>query len=129
MVCDRKNFRYHAVQAYRKQYGLDLHLGDADKSLRFWDNFDLQSSHVIAALLAKAHAIKVKGSGELVVWGSGTPRREFLYADDLADALVFLMQYYSGEEHINVGVGRDMTIRELAELVVRTVGIKSALFL
>ncbi len=110
-------------RAYRKQYGLDYISAMPTNLYGFWDNFDLQSSHVIAALLAKAHAIKTKGGGELLVWGSGTPRREFLYADDLADALVFLMRNYSGEEHVNVGVGDDVTIRELAELIVRVVGI------
>jgi GDP-L-fucose synthase len=114
-------------RAYRKQYGLDYISAMPTNLYGFWDNFDLQSSHVIAALLAKAHAIKAKGAGELVVWGSGTPRREFLYADDLADALVFLMRNYSGEEHVNVGVGDDVTIRELAELIARIVGIDSQL--
>jgi len=114
-------------RAYRRQHGLDFISAMPTNLYGFADNFDLQSSHVIAALLAKAHAIKAKGSGELVVWGSGTPRREFLYSDDLADALVFLMQHYSGEEHINVGVGDDVTIRELAELITRVVGIKAPL--
>lgn len=114
-------------RAYRRQHGLDFISAMPTNLYGFADNFDLQSSHVIAALLAKAHAIKTKGSGELVVWGSGTPRREFLYADDLADALVFLVQHYSGEEHINVGVGDDVTIRELAELIVRIVGIDAPL--
>lgn len=110
-------------RAYRRQHGLDYISAMPTNLYGFWDNFDLQSSHVIAALLAKAHAIKTNGSGDLVVWGSGTPRREFLYADDLADALIFLMRHYSGEEHVNVGVGDDVTIRELAELIVRVVGI------
>jgi GDP-L-fucose synthase len=114
-------------RAYRRQYGLDYISAMPTNLYGFWDNFDLQSSHVIAALLAKAHAIKANGSGELVVWGSGSPRREFLYADDLADALVFLMRHYSGEEHINVGVGDDVTIRELAELIVGVVGINAPL--
>jgi GDP-L-fucose synthase len=110
-------------RAYRKQYGLDYISAMPTNLYGFRDNFDLQSSHVIAALLAKAHAIKAKGAGELVVWGSGTPRREFLHADDLADALVFLIRNYSGDEHVNVGVGHDVTIRELAELIARIVGI------
>lgn len=114
-------------RAYRRQYGLDFISAMPTNLYGFADNFDLQSSHVIAALLAKAHAIKTKGSAELVVWGSGTPRREFLYADDLADALVFLMQHYSGEEHINVGVGDDVAIRELAEMIMRIVGIEAPL--
>lgn len=114
-------------RAYRRQYGLDYISAMPTNLYGFWDNFDLQSSHVIAALLAKAHAIKVQGVGELVVWGSGTPRREFLFADDLADALVFLMRHYSGEEHVNVGVGDDVTIRELAELIIHVVGIRAQL--
>jgi GDP-L-fucose synthase len=114
-------------RAYRRQYGLDYISAMPTNLYGFWDNFDLQSSHVIAALVAKAHDIKVKGAGELVVWGSGTPRREFLFADDLADALVFLMRNYSGEEHVNVGVGDDVTIRELAELIIRVVGIRAPL--
>jgi GDP-L-fucose synthase len=114
-------------RAYRRQYGLDFISAMPTNLYGFADNFDLQSSHVIAALLAKAHAIKTTGGGELVVWGTGTPRREFLYSDDLADALVFLMQHYSGEEHVNVGVGDDVTIRELAEMIVRVVGIDAPL--
>jgi len=114
-------------RAYRRQYGLDYISAMPTNLYGYWDNFDLQSSHVIAALIAKAHAIKEKGVGELMVWGSGTPRREFLFADDLADALVFLMKHYSGEEHVNVGVGEDVTIRELAELIIRVVGIRAPL--
>jgi GDP-L-fucose synthase len=114
-------------RAYRRQYGLDYISAMPTNLYGFWDNFDLQSSHVIAALVAKAHDLKVKGGGELVVWGSGTPRREFLFADDLADALVFLTKNYSGEEHVNVGVGDDVTIAELAELIIRVVGIRAPL--
>jgi GDP-L-fucose synthase len=90
------------------------------------DNFDLQSSHVIPALMAKAHAAKRDGT-EIPVWGSGSPRREFLYVEDLADAIVFLMKHYSDEEHVNVGVGSDVTIREVAELIARAVGVESRL--
>jgi len=86
------------------------------------DNYDLASSHVLPALLRKAHEAKVSGNPELVVWGSGTPRREFLYVDDLADACVYLMESgYSGDL-INIGTGVDVTIRELAETVMKTVG-------
>jgi GDP-L-fucose synthase len=88
------------------------------------DNYDLASSHVIAALLAKAHAAKQAGSKELVVWGSGEPLREFMYVDDLADALIFLIENYSGEEHVNIGVGSDVSIRNLAEIVMRVVGMQ-----
>jgi GDP-L-fucose synthase len=86
------------------------------------DNFDLAASHVLPALIAKAHQAKVSGAPALVLWGTGTPRREFLHVDDLADACVFLMRSYSEDDHINVGSSRDVTIRELAELVARVVG-------
>ena len=86
------------------------------------DNFDLQSSHVLPALIVKAHRAKTEGARELNLWGSGTPRREFLHVDDLADACVFLVKNYSENEHINVGYGCDLTIRELAEMVAETVG-------
>jgi GDP-L-fucose synthase len=86
------------------------------------DNFDLASSHVLPALLVKAHRAKLAGTKELTVWGSGTPRREFLHVDDLADACIFLMQHYSADEHINVGYGSDVTIRELATLISQAVG-------
>jgi len=81
----------------------------------------------VPALIAKAHAAKIHGSGEIVVWGTGTPLRELMYVDDLADAVVFLMRHYSGEEHVNVGVGRDISIRELAETIVKVVGVEGRL--
>jgi GDP-L-fucose synthase len=86
------------------------------------DNFDLATSHVIPALIRKAHEAKLRGDRELVIWGSGTPRREFLHVDDAADALVHLMTHYSGQTHINVGVGSDLTILELAKLIADVVG-------
>lgn len=88
------------------------------------DNYDLHSSHVLPALLRKAHEGRVRGEGELVVWGSGTPRREFLYVDDLADACVFLMEAGYKGPLLNIGTGEDLTIRELAELVVNIVGFE-----
>jgi len=88
------------------------------------DNYDLHSSHVLPALLRKAHEGRVRGEGELVVWGSGTPRREFLYVDDLADACVFLMEAGYKGPLLNIGTGEDLTIRELAELVVDIVGFE-----
>ena len=91
------------------------------------DNFDLASSHVIPALIAKADAAKRAGKREMVVWGTGTPRREFMFADDLADALIFLIKHHAAEEHVNVGVGYDLTIRELAETVARVVGFEGRL--
>lgn len=81
------------------------------------DNYDLRTSHVIPALIAKAHAAKMEGAASMVVWGSGRPRREFLYVEDLADALVWLMERYDDAPHVNVGTGEDVTIRELAEIV------------
>jgi GDP-L-fucose synthase len=86
------------------------------------DNFDLETSHVIPALLRKFHEAKVQGAPQVVVWGTGSPRREFLHVDDLADAAVFLMKHYDEEEIINVGVGEDISIRELAELIRDVVG-------
>ena len=111
-------------QAYRRQYGCDYISAMPTNLYGPGDNYDLVSSHVAAALIAKAHAVKQAGSDELLVWGSGKPLREFMYVDDVADALVFLMENYSGEEHVNIGVGYDVSIRELAEIVMRVVGLK-----
>jgi len=86
------------------------------------DNFDLETSHVLAALLRKAHEAKESGACEIVVWGSGEPRREFLHVDDLAKACLFLLRNYDSPEIINIGTGYDLTIRELAELVCEVVG-------
>ncbi len=86
------------------------------------DNFELESSHVVPALLRKTHEAKASGANSIEIWGSGTPRREFLYVDDCADALVQLMKVYSGEVHVNVGVGSDLPIRELADFIAKVVG-------
>jgi GDP-L-fucose synthase len=86
------------------------------------DNYDPQSSHVGAALQVKVHRAKVTGAESIEIWGSGTPRREFLCVEDLGDALVFLMRRYSAEPHINVGTGIDIRVRELAELVAKIAG-------
>jgi len=91
------------------------------------DNFDLAGSHVLPALIRKFHEGKLAGSPEVVVWGTGSPRREFLYSEDLADASVFLMNNYDDLEPINVGVGEDITIKELAETVKDVVGFAGAL--
>lgn len=109
-------------QAYRKQYGRDFISAMPTNLYGPGDNFDLKTSHVVPALIRKAYEAKLKGSPELTIWGSGTPRREFLYVDDCADALVLLLQVYSGADHINVGSGEDLTIRELTETVARVVG-------
>ena len=90
------------------------------------DNFDLNNSHVVPALIRKAHEAKARNQAEMVIWGSGTPRREFLHVDDAADALVRLMTHYSGESHVNVGSGSEVSILELAELVARVVGFSRA---
>ncbi|MNL49859.1 GDP-L-fucose synthase [compost metagenome] len=85
------------------------------------DNFDLVTSHVLPAMIRKFHEARERGT-KVTLWGSGTPMREFLHVDDLADACLFLMRHYEGQEPINVGTGTDVTIRELAELIARTVG-------
>jgi GDP-L-fucose synthase len=108
--------------AYRRQHGRDFVSAMPTNLYGPGDNFDLQSSHVLPALIAKAHAAKLAGAPALTIWGSGTPRREFLHVDDLADACVFLMQHWTAEQHINVGFGDDITILDLAELVCRVIG-------
>jgi GDP-L-fucose synthase len=109
-------------QAYRRQYGCDFISAMPTNLYGPGDNYDLESSHVAAAMQVKVHRAKQTGAQTLEIWGSGTPRREFLYVDDLADALVFLMRRYSEERHINVGTGIDITVRELAELVAKVAG-------
>ncbi|WP_027134855.1 GDP-L-fucose synthase [Geminicoccus roseus] len=110
------------AQAYRKQHGRDFISAMPTNLYGPGDNFDLTSSHVLPAFIRKAHEAKQQGQDEIVMWGSGTPKREFLHADDCADALVHLMKTYSGHEHVNVGSGSDVTIRELLELVCQVVG-------
>ena len=110
------------AQAYRRQYGCDFISAMPTNLYGREDNFDLRSSHVLPALLRKAHEAKLRGDARMVIWGTGSPRREFLHADDCADALVFLMKTYSASEHINVGSGEDLTILELAQTVAEVVG-------
>jgi GDP-L-fucose synthase len=110
-------------QAYRRQYGRDYISAMPTNLYGPGDNFDLLTAHVVPALIRKAHEAKKHGLKELVVWGSGTPRREFLHVDDCADALVHLLKVYSEMEHINVGSGEDVTILELAKIVADVVGI------
>jgi GDP-L-fucose synthase len=104
-------------QAYRRQYGCDFISAMPTNLYGPNDNFDLTSSHVLPALIRRFHDANVEGRGEVVVWGTGAPRREFLHVDDLADACVFIMENYDGDMHINVGTGEDLSIRELAEMV------------
>ncbi|WP_083386618.1 GDP-L-fucose synthase [Magnetospirillum fulvum] len=109
-------------QAYRRQYGCDYISAMPTNLYGPGDNFDLEASHVLPALLRKIHTAKTEGRQEVVIWGSGKPMREFMYVEDLADALVYLLQHYSGEDHVNVGVGSDVSIRELADIIAEVVG-------
>ena len=109
-------------QAYRRQYGFDAISAMPTNLYGPGDNFDLQNSHVLPALMRKIHEAKQVGQSEVTVWGSGTPRREFLHVDDLADACVFLMQRYSDEGAINCGWGEDVSIAELATAIAGVVG-------
>jgi len=109
-------------QAYRRQYDSDFISAMPTNLFGPGDNFDLQQGHVAAAMIAKVHRAKTEGLSTIEIWGSGTPRREFLYVDDLADALVFMIKHYSSEEFLNVGTGVDISIRELAELVAKVAG-------
>jgi GDP-L-fucose synthase len=104
-------------QAYRRQYGCNFISAMPTNLYGPNDNFDLESSHVLPALIRKFHDAKERGDAEVVIWGTGAPRREFLHVDDLADASVFLMREYDSDEHINVGCGEDLSIAELADLV------------
>jgi GDP-L-fucose synthase len=108
--------------AYRRQYGCDFISAQPTNLYGPHDNYDLFGSHVAAALLVKIHRAKVTGASDVEVWGTGRPRREFLHVDDLAGALVFLMENYSGEQQINIGWGKDLTITELATTVAEVVG-------
>lgn len=114
-------------QAYAREYGANFISAMPTNLYGPNDNFDLLSSHVLPALLRKAHAAKTEGKRELIVWGSGEPRREFLHVDDLAAACVFLLEKYDSPEIINVGCGEDISIRELAELICEVVGFKGEL--
>ena len=114
-------------QAYRRQYGRDYISAMPTNLYGPGDNFDLKSSHVIPALMRKAHEAKAANAPSMTIWGSGTPRREFLHVDDCAGALVFLLKHYSGDGHINVGYGEDVTIDELARKVMAAVGYQGAL--
>ena len=109
-------------QAYRREYGCDFISAMPTNLFGPGDNFDLLSSHVVPALMVKAHRAKLSGAHHLEVWGSGRPQRELLYVEDAADAMVHLMLHYSGEEHINVGTGIDLAIAEIAHAICEVVG-------
>ncbi len=110
------------AQAYRAQHGCDFISAMPTNLYGPGDNFDLQSSHVMPALMRKAHEAKVSGADSVTLWGTGTPRREFLHVDDCADACVHLMTTYSDSEHVNIGSGVDVTILELMQMVCDVVG-------
>jgi GDP-L-fucose synthase len=114
-------------QAYRRQYGRHYISVMPCNLYGQNDNFDLSTSHVLPALIRKFHAAKSAGKAEIIVWGTGTPLREFLYVDDLADAVVFLMDRYDGSEPINCGAGSDVSIRQLAETIGRVIGFEGTL--
>ena len=112
---------------YNQQYGTNFISGMPTNLYGPGDNFDLKNSHVLPALIRKFHEAKISGASEVTIWGTGTPLREFLYSDDLADACLFLMDKVDAKdlgEHINIGTGRDLTIADLAELIAQVVGYK-----
>ena len=115
------------VEAYRAQYGSDFINVMPTNLYGPGDNYHPEYSHVVAALIRRFHEAKVSGASDVVVWGTGTPRREFLYVDDMADACVHLMKTYSSDELINIGTGRDVTIAEFARVVAATVGYTGAI--
>jgi GDP-L-fucose synthase len=112
------------AQAFRRQHGRDYISAMPTNLYGPGDNYDLNGSHVLPALIRKAHEAKLAGEPAITLWGSGTPRREFLHVDDMADASVFLLKNYSGDEHVNVGFGTDVTILEAAQLVCEVVGFR-----
>lgn len=107
---------------YKRQYGDDFISCMPTNLYGPHDNYDLEGSHVMPAMIRKFHEAKVNGDATVTLWGTGTPLREFLYVDDMADACVFLLEHYSGEQHVNIGTGKEITIRELAETVQNVVG-------
>jgi len=109
-------------QFYKRQYGDDFISCMPTNLYGPHDNYDLNGSHVMPAMIRKFHEAKMQGKESVELWGTGTPLREFLYVDDMADACVFLLENYSGEQHVNIGTGKEVSIRELAETVQRTVG-------
>jgi len=113
------------IQAYRKQYGYDWISAMPTNLYGPGDNYDLESSHVLPALLRKFHEAKISSSSEVMVWGSGKPLREFMHCDDLAGVLLFLLKNYSDYEHINVGSGNEVSIRELVEIIAKVVGYEA----
>ena len=114
-------------QAYRAQYGTRFIPAVKADAFGIDDEFNPEDSHVVPALIKRMHEVKVAGASEIVLWGTGTPRREFIFADDLADACVFVMRYYNGREPINLGGGSVLSIRELADMIREIVGFRGEL--
>ena len=110
------------AKMYRRQYGMDAISLMPTNLYGPGDNFDLETAHVLPALLRKIHEAKQQNDDRVAIWGTGDPRREFLYVDDLADAVVFATRHYAGEEHLNIGVGQDISIRALAKLIAEVIG-------
>ncbi len=111
-------------ESYNRQYGTNYISVMPTNLYGPNDNFDLETSHVLPALIRKFHEAKVENASSVEVWGTGTPRREFLYSDDLADAVIYLMNNYDGSQFINIGIGKDISIKELAEKIKQIVGFK-----
>ena len=109
---------------YKRQYGDDFISCMPTNLYGPHDNYDLKGSHVLPAMIRKFHEAKLNNAPSVELWGTGTPLREFLYVDDMADACVFLLENYDGEQHVNIGTGKEVTIRELAEMVKKTVGFE-----
>lgn len=114
---------------YRRQYGCDFISAMPTNLYGYNDNFDLENSHVLPAMIRKFHEAKINNSPNVTIWGSGTPLREFLFVDDLAEACLFLMNHYSAEEHINVGSGKEISILDLAKLVKSIIGFDGEIVL
>ena len=114
-------------QAYRREFGFNAISLMPTNLYGPGDNFDLQNSHVLPALIRRFHEAKVRGDESVTIWGTGTPRREFLHVDDLADAVLYLLRSYEDEAIVNIGWGEDVTIRELAELVMSAIGYRGRL--
>ena len=111
-------------QAYRREYGFKAISLMPTNLYGPGDNFDLQNSHVLPALIRRFHEAKLRGDASVTIWGTGTPRREFLHVDDLADAVLYLLHAYDAEPIVNIGWGEDVTIRELAKLVMSVIGYR-----
>lgn len=114
-------------QAYRKQYGSNFISAMPTNLYGPYDNFDLETSHVIPALIRKTHEAKLNDQNEIIVWGTGKPLREFMHVDDCADGIIFLLENYSGMEHVNLGTGQELSIGDLVEMIKSAIGFKGTI--